>query len=328
MLLYSWHGHTIQINILSQNLNAIEETTQSRDIFTLVTNRIIHFLEQGVIPWKKTWSDKGTPRNLFTGKEFRSINVWLLNGLTYEENTFLTFEEVKKLGGNLRRNEKAHLVTHWVWNDDNSLNISENRSPVRKIPSLRYYQVFNVAQCFDIPEYYTPLIVTPKHNPFELCESVVECMPNRPEIRHLGDEAYYHSFFDLVNMPSMPRFFETEAYYATLFHQLIHSTGHKKRLHRKEIDMVLPDKIGKYSMEELTAQMGACYLILCGIEGWDFENKIEYAKKWIQQLRNDKRLVVYASAQAQLACECILNLRRTDWTENTNDKLVLQTIAI
>ena len=307
----------------------MNDTTKSRDVFTLVTNRIIHFLEQGIIPWKRTWSDKGLPRNVFTGQEFRGVNVWLLNAHSYEENTFLTFEQVKKLGGNVRRNETGHLVTHWVWNDDNSLNIKENGSPPKKIPSLRYYQVFNVAQCFDIPEWYTPLIVTHQHNPIELCESVIETMPRLPEIRHLGDEAYYHPFFDLVNMPNMARFFETETYYATLFHQLIHSTGHKSRLHRKEIDMVLPDKIGKFSTEELTAQMGACYLnSFCGIDEWRFENRFECIDGWLKQLRNDKRLVVYASTQAQLAVENILNLKHTNWAENTNEDRILQTIAI
>ena len=154
-------------------------------------------------------------------------------------------------------------------------------------------------------------------------------MPRLPEIRHLGDEAYYHPFFDLVNMPNMARFFETETYYATLFHQLIHSTGHKSRLHRKEIDMVLPDKIGKFSTEELTAQMGACYLnSFCGIDEWRFENRFECIDGWLKQLRNDKRLVVYASTQAQLAVENILNLKHTNWAENTNEDRILQTIAI
>jgi antirestriction protein ArdC len=92
---------------------------------------------------------------------------------------------------------------------------------------------------------------------------------------------------------------------------------------------MLPDKIGKYSLEELTAEIGACYLnSYAGIEGWDFQNHIAYLQGWLERLRNDKRLIVYASAQAQLAADYILNLRRDNWQENTNEVEILQTNAI
>jgi antirestriction protein ArdC len=330
MLLYSWRWHRIQINILSQNLNAMDSTTKPRDVFALVTNRIIEHLEHGTVPWKQPWAERGLPRNLFTGKTYRGINVWLLNALNYEENAFLTFNQVKELGGNVRRGEKSHLVVLWKWIDDNSTNITENGATGRQIPYLRYYQVFNVSQCSDIPEEYLPLIVPTNNDPIGICEAIVETMPHVPEIRHMGDEAYYHPFFDLVNMPPMHRFINSETYYSTLFHELIHATGHKDRLNRKEIDAAMvPDKIGKYSLEELTAEIGACYLnSYAGIDGWDFQNHIAYLQGWLERLRNDKRLIVYACAQAQLAADYILNLRRDNWQENTNEREILQTIEI
>ena len=127
----------------------------------------------------------------------------------------------------------------------------------------------------------------------------------------------------------MAWFRETETYYAILFHQLIHSTGHKSRLHRKEIDMVLPGKIGHYSAEELAAQMGTCYLSsFCGIDEWDFQNRFECIAGWVKALRTDKRMVVFAAAQAQLAVDYILNLHGGDGTERINEEKILQTIAI
>lgn len=64
-----------------------------------------------------------------------------------------------------------------------------------------------------------------------------------------------------------------------------------------------------YSQEELTAEIGACYLMShAGILTSDISNTAAYIQSWIEKLRNDKRFIVYASAQAQRAVEYILNL--------------------
>jgi len=63
----------------------MEPTPKTRDVFALVTNRIIEHLEQGAVPWKKPWTEAGLPRNLITGKPYRGINVWLLNSLNYAQ---------------------------------------------------------------------------------------------------------------------------------------------------------------------------------------------------------------------------------------------------
>ncbi len=93
----------------------MEPTPKTRDVFTLVTNRIIEDLEKGTIPWKKPWTDSGLPRNLVSGKAYRGINVWLLNTLGYEQNVFLTYNQVKDLGGSVRKGEKSQMVVFWKW---------------------------------------------------------------------------------------------------------------------------------------------------------------------------------------------------------------------
>jgi antirestriction protein ArdC len=60
----------------------------------------------------------------------------------------------------------------------------------------------------------------------------------------------------------------------------------------------------------LTAEIGACYLnSITGIVNKEFDNSVAYIKGWIDQLRNDKRLIVYASGQAQKATDYILNIQ-------------------
>jgi hypothetical protein len=65
--------------ILSQlNLYVMNSTTEKADVYTLVTNRIIAQLEQGVVIWKKPWDEAGLPQNLISKRPYRGINVWLL----------------------------------------------------------------------------------------------------------------------------------------------------------------------------------------------------------------------------------------------------------
>ena len=71
-----------------------------------------------------------------------------------------------------------------------------------------------------------------------------------------------------------------------------------------------------YSIEELTAEIGACYLMsYASILISDITNTAAYIRTWLTKLRNDKRFIVYASAQAQRAADFILNLEIVNKSE-------------
>lgn len=68
-----------------------------------------------------------------------------------------------------------------------------------------------------------------------------------------------------------------------------------------------------YSAEELTAEIGASFLKShAGIPIEELENSAAYIKHWLEQLKNDKRFIVYASAQAQKAADYIMNIRHLE----------------
>jgi len=71
-------------------------------------------------------------------------------------------------------------------------------------------------------------------NPIGVCESIVEDMPNCPDIIHGGNRAYYRPSTDEVGMPKHEQFKTEGDYYLTLFHELAHSTMHVTRLDRKQ----------------------------------------------------------------------------------------------
>lgn len=278
------------------------------DIYQMVTDKIIAQLDAGTIPWQKPWTSAGLPKNLITGKAYRGVNVFLLSSLSYAQNLFLTFEQAKALGASVKKGEKSQIVVFWKWLDVYSPDTTPPDEKKKQKPTLRYYHVFNVAQCDGIPANLVPTITGP-NEPIEVCERIVEEMPNRPTFQYVENEAYYLPATDVLNMPDIEYFIESEAYYATLFHELVHSTGHKDRLNRKEL--VEPTHFGsyEYSTEELVAEIGSCYLqSLAGIVKNDLANSAAYIQGWLGKLKNEKRAIIYASGLAQRATDYILNV--------------------
>jgi antirestriction protein ArdC len=144
------------------------------------------------------------------------------------------------------------------------------------------------------------------HKSDERCEEIVHAMPKRPEIIHGKGRASYSPVEDRVFMPDAGMFNSPESYYSTLFHELTHATGHASRLARKEV--MEPNSFGSdpYSREELVAEMGAAFLAgHGGIESQVLEPSASYIQEWLSRLKDDRKLVVHAAAQAQRACDFI-----------------------
>lgn len=300
-----------------------QSKSSKKDVYALVTERIIKQLENGTVPWKMQWQSKTVPTNLVTKKPYRGINHLLLASLNYEQNYFLSMRQVNLLGGKVKIGEKAHMVVFWkVLEFPKTVN-SENNEKTNKIPFLRYYNVFNIAQCENLPEKVLPEIITPGINdPIKICEEIVFNMPKRPEIKHeeaFSVEAFYHIIRDYVNMPKIERFTSSHAYYSTLFHELVHSTGHESRLYRPGLTSITTFESDAYSFEELIAEIGACYLNThSGIENQQFDNNVAYINGWLKRLRQDSKLIVKAGMEAQKAVDFILgNLQESAQASNS-----------
>ena len=295
------------------------------DVYTIVTNRIIEHLEKGVVPWHQPWTDAGLPKNMITGKNYKGINVWLLASLKYPQNYYLTFKQVKDLGGTVKKGEKAQEVIFWKFLEKENTETKE----IKKIPLLRYYNVFNIDQCTGIPKEKLPPVIERKNDPIEACEKIITEMPKRPDIRHNEHRAYYNKAQDFVNMPKVETFLNSEGYYGTLFHELLHSTGHNERLNRIELTNSKGFRTQEYAVEELTAEMGASYLkSYAGIPIEQLKNNAAYIQGWLERLRNDKRFIVHASAQAQKATDYILNVQCAEKELDLEEQILEQDKSI
>lgn len=280
------------------------QTEKKFDVFTIVNNRIIEQLEKGTVPWRQPWKEAGPPRNLITSRPYRGLNVLLLASLGYPYNLFLTLKQINELGGSVRKGEHACPVVFWSKKEGEPDEKGEKE--IKRI--LRYYSVFNFDQCINIPVDKIPDLRWNDEQPIETCEQVVNNMPQKPKIQHKGQGAYYSPTTDIINMPKFKTFLDSEAYYTTLFHELVHSTGHESRLKREAVMNTGKYGSESYSEEELVAQIGACFLAShtgCSLK--HFENDVAYIQGWLNRLKDDRRLLLFASSKAQRATDFILN---------------------
>ena len=93
----------------------MSETKERKDVYAIVTERIIQQLEKGVAPWQKPWRADQVPKNLISGRPYRGINLILLSTLGYEHNLFLSKMQIAALGASAKEKERPHLVVFWKW---------------------------------------------------------------------------------------------------------------------------------------------------------------------------------------------------------------------
>jgi len=140
----------------------------------------------------------------------------------------------------------------------------------------------------------------------EVAAQVFEIMPDKPEIEHrAGHQPAYSPRRDCVLLPHLSQFENATSYFATLWHELVHSTGHPRRLNRFQ-DLEV-DRFERYGFEELVAEFGAAFLLaFAGIATPETDDQqASYIAGWAQAIRNDNQLILQAASAAQRAADYI-----------------------
>ena len=307
---------------MKKELESVSSTSLSKnfDLYQEVTYKIISILEQGVAPWRRTWSTYGLAKNYATGHVYTGINFILMNNTSHIIPNFLTFNQIRTLGGKLKKGAKSEKVIYFnvVYKDRDNRTVSKDEvthlynigAVIKTLKFIKYYSVFNVADVEGIKLDISEIILKPNET-IDKCESIVENMHKCPEIKHIDSKgAFYSPGLDIVNMPQIEQFESAEAYYATLFHELIHSTGHASRLAREEV--MNPNTFGSraYSKEELVAEMGASFLCSSVQINFDqiFENNVAYLSGWLKVLKEESKFIFKVASEAQKGVDFILNL--------------------
>lgn len=282
------------------------------NVYAVITERILEALAKGVVPWRKPWRTEA-PKNLVTGREYRGVNVLLLQSQPFESPHWLTFNQARDLRGTVKRGERGTPIVFWKITKD-----EDSSGKVSKNFLLRYFTVFNVAQCEGIEA--PPAVERRSFNPIETCEEVLGSYFVPPSIVHGGFQACYVPSEDEVRMPPRDRFVSAEEYYSTLFHELAHSTGAAHRLARKGV--VDPSRFAShtYSFEELVAECGSAFLAAhTGIAPATLENSAAYIASWAKKLRSEPRWIVEAAGHASRAADLILGRLPQKSAESTDE---------
>jgi len=270
------------------------------DIYAEITNRIIDQMEQRTIPWQKPWVASGSCVSYATGKPYSLLNQMLLG----RPGEYATFKQIQQAGGYVKKGQKASMVVFWKWLEKED----EETGEKKEIPFLRYYNVFHIDQCEGLkPRHVEPLPQTA--NADQKAESIIcgYLHTSGVKLNHeAGDRAFYRPSTDSITLPLLAQFKETAEYYSTAFHELVHSTGHAKRLNRIAGTAYFGSEA--YSKEELVAEIGASALVnASGLEtAGSFRNNSAYVQNWLQVLKSDKRFIVSASGKAEKAVHMIL----------------------
>lgn len=131
-----------------------------RNIYQEVTEYILEALEKGVGPWICPYEvARGPHRNALTGRLYRGINILLLNVACWTRGfrnpLWLTYREARRLGGYVKRGERATSVIFWKIIEVEErdplgqpvIDAQTGKPRIKKVPFARWYYVFNVEQC-------------------------------------------------------------------------------------------------------------------------------------------------------------------------------------
>jgi len=289
-------------------------------------NLMISKMETISSNWQKPWFPKFSnshnflPQNL-TGRVYQGGNAFLLlllcEGLNYRTPVFLTFNQAKNqniliLKGSI--SFPVYYTMFYAYNRKTGEKISfEEFKMLSKEEQREYclvginksYSVFNLDQT-NFAEKYPERWGRLKDS-FSKKEDPITNVPGMYKNDNLDnllttqswvcpinlkpiDQAYYAPLYDYISMPLKEQFKDGEAFYATMLHEMAHSTGIESRLNR---DKFCTGGKKDYAREELVAELtsglsGLFFGIVSGIR----EENAQYLKSWISTMKEEPKFLL------------------------------------
>lgn len=282
---------------------------------------LISFIEQDPAQWEAGWYKAPSipPLNGKTQRNYKGLNAFYLYVIAlqhgYRDPRWLTFNQVKEFGGNVKSGEKSSEIFFWTWYDKKTKKpfdvktldgmTDEEKQEYKQEnvrPVIKFYQVFNAQQCDKLPEY--ELIQTPEMAAEErarqndLIETVI-ANSEAPIQYNGGNRAYYSPMSDSIHLPEIKDFKTMQDYYATALHEIAHSTGHESRLNRSLKGIFgSPD----YAREELRAELASVFMqteLGISVEGKHFENHGSYLASWLKAVKDNPKEFYSAASDAE-----------------------------
>ncbi len=286
---------------------ARSEITERRDPIQEFADRIIAELERGVKPWVRPWDPEkaGGPQSPFnptTGARYHGINVLILGmdmrAFQSGDPRWMTYQQAHEKGWQVRKGEKSTTI---FFTKPYEVEDEEADDGKKTIRVLKHYAVFHASQVDGIPAYKAPGI---DDAPWTRPEGADIILKNSGAVIRIGgDRAFYSPATDHVQLPPDNAFSGPPEWSATALHELSHWTGHPTRLDR---DMGKRFGSAGYAMEELRAEVASAFIgTELGIPT-DIPQHASYIADWLKPLKQDKREIFRAAADAQRIADMIL----------------------
>ena len=297
-----------------------------------LVDKVVKDIEDG----KPFFWDKGhygkQPRNLLKAikgedKYYKGINAMQLavaarvNG--FKDSRWATFKQSEMAGGRVKKGAKGTHIEYWQYTQDvMELNPKTGKKePVYEVnpdtgerkkkqvvlehPIVKSYVVFNGDQIEGIEKEQLPVIKQEDKN------RNMENMIKNSEAKIFFDELsrnYYSSSKDEIHVIPREKFKTLDNFYATVAHEIAHSTGAEGRLNRETLKN--NDGFGNeiYAKEELRAELTSMFLQQRYNVNFDekhYENHAAYLQSWAKVIKNDPNEIYRAAADAEKAMSYI-----------------------
>ncbi|MFA6182926.1 ArdC family protein [Acidithiobacillus sp.] len=273
-------------------------------------------------PWRKPWTPPpwpDRPHNPFTQAVYQGGNAFTLTlaGMAHDLPLFATYKQIQEHGGQVRGGEQGVPIIVWKeWRPKEDQNAPEPGAPKESAaedapPRLfaRTYAVFNIAQT-DGLEHLLEAAMPPATWSPERAGALFEERIAETGIRierGAGNRAFFRASERLIHLPVEGRFPNASAFYATLLHEAVHSTGpalDRSAFYQKKG----MDRDQAYAAEELTAEIGMLLLarrLNVPIAPDDAEQTASYLKGWSLRaaVKSDPKLLFETARLAQQAVD-------------------------
>lgn len=259
----------------------------SNKVASIIADRFIAELNKGVAPWSRGFQ-VAAPSNVKSRKAYRGINWFLLSmlGVDYA----LTFNQAKELGGSVKKGAKGIPVVFWNWIKKN-----EGQPDESKVPFLRYYTVFSLADTEGV-QFTPPATIGAENKRIATAEELfAKCKAAGGfTVTEGGNQPAYWPALHSISQPNFGRWESESRFYKTLFHECGHALGAK-------LGKSFAYAGGEYAKEELVAELFAAmalsHLGICDEKAWD--NSVAYVQGWAKKLGSEPQLLIQAAGEAQ-----------------------------
>lgn len=283
------------------------------------------------------------PRNLLKalqGKDqfYNGINnlklTFTANRFGFKDSRWATFKQAQEAGAKIKKGAKGVHIEFWQYakpimevnpktgKKEQVYVIDEETG--KKVPAyaelehpiVKSYVVFNAEQMEGIePE----KIIKLSH---EKTNEAMENMIKNSEAPVIFDQIstnYYEPSSDTIHVIPKEHFKSVDAFYATVSHEIAHSTGSEKRLNR--VTLTTPSSFGSeiYAKEELRAELTSMFLAQKYSINFDkshYENHTAYLQSWAKVLENNPNEIFKAASEAEKAMryieERMINIRTNE----------------